>query len=102
LWARINIKNPSADAERIGQSQLSAYCRAAGVMQLTDTAQLHNRPVRARVKIRPASDKYPESNEVTGFEAIGGPGTAPAVQAAQPAAAAAPAAVPPWQKARAA
>ena len=38
IFARINISNPSQEAERIGQSQLSALCHAAGVLQLADTA----------------------------------------------------------------
>jgi hypothetical protein len=98
VFARINIANASAEAERIGQSQLSALCHAAGVLQLADTAQLHNRVVRARVKIR-KDDSYGDSNEVNGFEATGGPSpvapagfAAPAQQPSAPAGA-----VPPWK-----
>lgn len=110
VFARINVRNPSAEAERIGQSQLSALCHAAGVLQLVDTAQLHGKVVRARVKIRKdATGQYGDSNEVNGFEAVGGaqPPSAPAYTApalAQPATSApapAGAATPPWKRAAA-
>ena len=103
IFARINVRNPSQQAEQIGQAQLSALCHAAGVLQLSDTAQLHNKVVRARVKIRKdESGQYGDSNEVNGFEATGGPGPAAAGFVAQaPAAAPAAAAQPPWKRAAA-
>lgn len=103
IFARINVRNPSQQAEQIGQAQLSALCHAAGVLQLSDTAQLHNKVVRARVKIRKdESGQYGDSNEVNGFEATGGPAPVAAGFVAQaPAAAPAAAAQPPWKRAAA-
>lgn len=103
LFARINIQNQNPEAERIGQSQLSALCHAVGVLNVTDTAQLHNKPFRARVKIRKdGSGQYGDSNEVNGFEATGGPAPVAAGFVAQaPAAAPAAAAQPPWKRAAA-
>lgn len=99
VWARLNIKNDSAKAQEIAQAQLSALCHAIGVINLTDTQQLHAKPVRIRVKVRPADGNYAASNDVTGFEAVPGG----AVPAAAPAFAAAPAAAPakaaPWARA---
>lgn len=105
IFARFNIANQNPEAERIGQSQFSAFCHAAGVLQVSDTAQLHGRPVRAKVKIRKdPTGQYEDSNEVNGFEATGGPSpAAPGFAAAAPAGfqapqASAPAgAVPPWK-----
>ncbi len=117
VFARINVRNPSQQAEQIGQAQLSALCHAAGVLQLSDTAQLHNKVVRARVKIRKdATGQYEDQNEVSGFEATGGPAPVAAGFVAQapaaapaaagfvaqaPAAAPAAAAQPPWKRAAA-
>ena len=103
IFARINVRNPSQQAEQIGQAQLSALCHAAGVLQLSDTAQLHNKVVRARVKIRKdESGQYGDSNEVNGFEATGGPAPVAAGFVAQaPAAAPAVAAQPPGKRAAA-
>lgn len=95
LFARINVSNPSPEAERIGQAQLSALCHAAGVLQLQDTAQVHGKVVRVRVKIRKdTTGQYGDSNECAGFEAVGG--ATPATAAPAPAAAAP--AKPPWKR----
>lgn len=101
LFARINTKNQSAEAERIGQSQLSALCHATGVLQLQDTSQLHGKMVRVRVKIRKdETGQYGDQNEVTGYEAVGGP-VPSAAAVVPPAAPAAGAATPPWKRAAA-
>jgi hypothetical protein len=100
IFARLNVRNPSPEAERIGQSQLSALQHACGVLQMQDTSQLHGKVVRARITVRKdATGQYGDSNDVKSFEAVGGAqmtSTAPAAPAAAPAQAA----VPPWQKAR--
>lgn len=70
VWASINYRHANADAERIGQSQLSALCHAVGVLRAADTTQLHMRPVMIRVKVRKDdTGQYPDRNEVGGFEA---------------------------------
>lgn len=102
VFARINIANPSPEAERIGQSQLSALCHACGVLQLQDTSQLHGKVIRARLTVRKdTTGQYGDSNEVKGFEAPGGTQPAPfaaAAPVAAPVAAPAAAAIPPWKK----
>ena len=94
---RLNIHNANETATKIGQQQLSALCHAAGVLQVQDSSQLHNRPCRIKVVIR-KDDHYGDSNEIKGYEAIAGAKpAAPAFMAppvAKPAAGA-----PPWAKA---
>ena len=103
IFARFNVKNASAQAEQIGKQQLSAFCHAVGVLNLTDTDELLNRPVQIRVKVREASGSYGPSNEVAGFSVASGAPAAPVASAARPAAPA-PAARPatggarPWQR----
>jgi hypothetical protein len=75
IWSNINVQNSSAEAERIGQAQLSALCHAVGVLDLQDSSMLHMIPLRVRVSIRPAGpDKSgvprDAQNEVKGYEAI--------------------------------
>ena len=99
IFGRINIVNQNPEAERIGQSQLSALCHAIGVMQLNDTQQLHNKPVKIKVRVRvDESGKYDDSNDVTGFEAA--PGVSASALSIPAAAPAAP--VAPWVKKKAA
>ena len=37
VWARLNLVNPNQTAVKIAQSELSAVCRAAGVMTPKDS-----------------------------------------------------------------
>lgn len=50
VWARLNLDNPSAQTVQIAQQQLSSICHAVGLLQVTDSAQLHNRPLVIRVE----------------------------------------------------
>ena len=92
IWNRINLRNQSAEAERIGQAQLSQLCRAVGLTHLEDDEQLVGRIVRVKVVVRPARGEYAEQNEVKGYESAQA-SAPPAAAAAKPAKAA-----PPWAK----
>lgn len=71
LWQNLNIKHTNEVAQRIGQEQLAKLCKAVGVSQLTDTTQLHMKPIKVRVKIR-KDDQYGDKNEVADVAAIAG------------------------------
>jgi hypothetical protein len=47
----VNFQHSNATTQAIGQGELSAISRACGIKGLTDTAQLHNIPVRVKVGI---------------------------------------------------
>lgn len=49
LFARLNLQNPSEKAVQIARGQLSAICRAVGVLTPKDSTQLHNLPLIVRV-----------------------------------------------------
>lgn len=101
IWDRINIHNTNATAQEIGQRQLSALCHAVGVLQVQDTAELHDKPFIAQLVIK-SDPQYGPQNEVKGYKAAGGqaprpaPAPAPAAPAAAPAAAAG--STPPWMR----
>ena len=67
LWANLNVQHSNPTAQQIGQQQLSSLCRALNVPQLKDTTQLHNKPLKVRVKIR-IDAAYGDKNEVTAYE----------------------------------
>jgi hypothetical protein len=101
VWQNVTLKNANAQAESIGQAQLSALCRAVGIATLTDSDQLFQKILRVRLKVTPPKGDFPAKNEVSAFEAMGAPQPGPS--AARPAAnAAAPAAggakKAPWAK----
>jgi hypothetical protein len=94
VFGNLNIRNPSAEAERIGRQQLGELMRAIGLARVTDTDQLVGGALSIKVAVR-KSDQYGDQNDVRGFKAIGG-ASAP-VPTAAPAPAATKAA-PPWAK----
>ncbi len=68
LWARLNLNNPNATAVKIARSELSALCRAVGVLTPRDSVELHNIPLLITVKLKKREDTGELTNEVKGFE----------------------------------
>ena len=93
IYTRLNLRNANATAQEIGYKQLSAICHAVGVLQVADSAQLHNIPFKVKLKLRPAEGPYEASNDVTAYKNINEQVGVPAV-AGFPAAPAAPMAPP--------
>ena len=109
MGERINLVNKSPKAVEIAQRQLSQICHAVGVLRVTDSAELHNRPMIAHLDIeegnpKPGGGKYPDKNKVTSYKPLQAgqaapvPAAKPATAAAAPAASPAPttSTVPPW------
>lgn len=70
VYGRLNLRNANPTAQEIGYKQLSAVCHSTGVIQCQDSAQLHNIPLKIKVKLRPADGKYEASNEITAWKNI--------------------------------
>ena len=69
LWARLNLDNPNATAVKIARAELSALCRAVGVMAPQDSVELHDLPLVIKVKCKKRSDTDEVTNEIAGYEA---------------------------------
>jgi hypothetical protein len=67
LWSRLNLDNPSRQAVQIAQAQLSAICRAVGVMQPKDSLELHNLPLTIGVRLKRRSDTDELTNEIRSY-----------------------------------
>ena len=90
LWARLNLDNPNATAVKIAQAELSAICRAVGVLAPRDSTELHNLPLVIHVRCKKRTDTGEISNEIRGYS-----------KKEQPAVSAAPAttnSTPPWKR----
>jgi len=68
VWARLNLHNPSATAVKIARGELSAICRAVGVMTPRDSVELHNLPLLLTVKCKNREDNGELTNEIKGYE----------------------------------
>lgn len=102
LFERLNLDNPNQTAVEIAQRTLSAICHATGVLQPSDSSDLHNIPLRVKVSVRPAGNGYDASNDIKGYESLGGvkqaaPVKQPAKTTAQPAAKSGAAKPKPWE-----
>ncbi len=67
LWARLNLDNPNATAVQIARAELSAICRAVGVLAPNDSTDLHNLPLTIHVKCVKRADTGELANEIKGY-----------------------------------
>lgn len=107
VFATLNIRNPSVEAERIGREQLGELMRAIGLPKVQDSDELIGGNLCIKIKIKKATPKdiaagyTQDRNEVAGFKALSGSVPAmpkasmPKASAASPASAGA---KPPWAK----
>jgi len=81
VWARLNLQNSNPTTVQIARGELSAICRAVGVMTLRDSVELHNLPLVISVKSKKREDNGELTNEIKGYEpkaaAAGQPQQAP-------------------------
>ena len=64
LFDRLNLVNNNPDTVQMAQRSLSALCRAAGKMQVSNSEQLHLIPIIIDVKVKPPKGQYGESNSI--------------------------------------
>lgn len=72
LWTTLNIINSNETAVDIAARQLSALCHAVGEIDVSDTDQLHFKPMLMVVKVVPKTEQYAAKNEVSGYKPSGG------------------------------
>lgn len=80
VFGRLNLRNSNAQAQEIAYKQLSAICHATGVLQVADSAQLHNIPLQIKLKVRDARKEldaqgnvikeYEASNDISAYKHI--------------------------------
>lgn len=64
VFDRLNLVNNNPEAVQMAQRSLSAMCRAADKMQVSNSEQLHLIPISIDVKVRPPKGQYGESNSI--------------------------------------
>ena len=111
IFDRLNLVNANTQAVEIAQRTLSAICHATGKLTVSDSEELHFRPLIASVKVRPAGPdatgvQRDAQNEVKGYKPLSGQTGAAAAQTqapattapARPQQAAALSGQPPWRR----
>lgn len=89
FFGSINNKNANAQAQEIGQKELSAICHAVQVIQVSDTKQFVGKVLQVKVKVKPEDKEggYDAANEPKAykpFEGVAGQAGPPAFAAAPP------------------
>ncbi|MBC7772934.1 MAG: DUF669 domain-containing protein [Pyrinomonadaceae bacterium] len=85
VWAMLNLENANAKAVTMARGELSAICRAAGVMKPADTAELHDIPMQVTVGVRRRSDTGDLANIILSYaKKPASPGTTAREPAAPP------------------
>lgn len=101
VFTQINLSNPNQQAVEIGQRELAALAMACGVPALRDSAELLQKQIGVKVKIKTEEGREPD-NAVVGYRAVAEASPAPAAKpaAAKPKPAAAPSAAGkrPWER----
>lgn len=73
VWARLNLENKSEMTVKIARGELSAICRAIGVMQPKDSVELHNVPLEINVGLKKRDDNGEFTNVIKGYaKKVGG------------------------------
>lgn len=98
LWDRLNLNNANETTVKIAKGTLSAICRAVGVLQPTDSCELHDLPLVARVACRKRDDTEELTNVIKSYKKRDAVAATPASSPA-PAKAAATSSTPPWKRA---
>lgn len=70
LFSRINLKNSNPVAQEIAYKEMSSICHAVGLIQCQDSEHLHGRPLKVKVKVKPATGEYEASNDITSYKNI--------------------------------
>jgi hypothetical protein len=79
LFDRLNLNNPNAQAVDIAKATLSAICHSVGKLTVSDSNELHNKPMLAVVRKVPMKKQGQVvegafSNEIATYKPIGGGG----------------------------
>ena len=67
VWDRLCLTHPNSQTVKIARGNLSAICRAVGVLQPKDSCELHNIPMCITVKCKKRIDNDEIANEVRGY-----------------------------------
>lgn len=67
LWSRLNLDNPNETTRKFARAELSAICRAVGVMAPKDSVDLHNIPLVITVGLKKRDDTGELTNVIKGY-----------------------------------
>ncbi len=100
LYVNLNLDNPNDQAVSIARAELSAICRAVGVMKPRDSSELHNLPFVVKVGMGINKETKEQTNKIKGYLSKDAAKATPGTPAGAKAQASGPPKTPPWKKAK--
>jgi hypothetical protein len=70
LWARLNLDNPNQQAVDIARAELSAICRAIGVITPKASSDLHDKPLLVKVTVKKSDYSGEFENEIKAWKPL--------------------------------
>lgn len=70
LFTNLNLMNKNATAVQIAKGNLSAICRAVGVLTPGDSSELHGKPLTVKVTVRKDAE-HGDQNDIKAFKPRG-------------------------------
>ncbi len=67
VWSRLNLENANATAVKLARAELSAICRAVGVMAPKESVELHNIPLIITVGLKKRNDSSDLTNVIKAY-----------------------------------
>jgi hypothetical protein len=68
----LNLWSPSEKSAKIAEGELGAIQKAIGAKNVSNSSELHGKPLVVKLAIQPARDGYDASNKAKAFKALGG------------------------------
>ena len=99
LWDRLNLNNANETTVKIAKGTLSAICRAVGVLQPTDSCELHDLPLVAKVACKKRDDTEELTNVIKSYKKRDAVETTSVAPSQAPVTTAAASSTPPWKRA---
>lgn len=70
IFEGLNLQNANPVAQEIAYKQLSAIAHAVKVLLVEDSSQLHNIPMKVKVKLKAATGQYEAGNSIVAYKDI--------------------------------
>lgn len=67
IYSRLNLSNNNQIAVEIARKELSAICHAAGIINVKDSAELHNIPCLLYIKLEKNQNSELKNNKITKY-----------------------------------
>lgn len=68
VYENLCVQHTNSETQRIAQAKLSALCHATGILRVSDSSELHYKPIKINVTIKPPANGYDAQNKIKGYE----------------------------------